>query len=100
MGVEARRIATRWDGMQVEAEGGGVRQEQRRQRGEPCRQQAMWMFPWCAVGGVGGTGRLGEHSESRKEPERLIDMEVADRAATFLVQQLQGEQAEQGAGSG
>ena len=30
MCVEARRIATLWHGMKVEAEGGGVRQEQRR----------------------------------------------------------------------
>jgi len=67
--------------------------------GEPCRQQAMGMFPLCAGGGVGGKGRLGEHSESRKEPECLIDIAVADMAATFLGQQLQGEQAEQGAGS-
>src|SRR5713101_6383380 len=67
--------------------------------GEPCRQQAMLMFPLCAVGVVGGKGRLGENIESRKEPECLIEIEVADIAATFLVQQLQGEQAEQGAGS-
>src|SRR2546430_1479742 len=76
MGVEARRIATIRDGMKVEAEGGGVRQEQGRQMGEPCCQQAMLMFPLYAVGVVGGKGRLGEKIESRKEPECLIEIEV------------------------
>jgi len=58
------------------------------------------MGPLGAVGVVCGKGRLGQDVEPRKEPERLIEIEVADVAAAFLVQQLQGEQTEQGAGGG
>jgi hypothetical protein len=86
MGVQTRGIATVGDGVKVEAESGGLWEEQRCERGEPSRQEAMLIFPLGPVGVVRGKGRLGEDIEPSKEAERLIEIEIADMAAALLVQ--------------
>jgi hypothetical protein len=58
------------------------------------------MFPLSTIGVICGKGRLGEDIESRKKAQCLVEIEVANMAAAFLVQQLQGEQTQQGAGGG
>src|ERR1043166_7425421 len=62
---------------------------------KPSSQQPVLMFPLRAVGVVGGEGRLREDIEPSKQPERLIKIKVTDVTASFLVQQLQGQQTQQ-----
>ena len=55
------------------------------------------MTPLGAVGIVGGEGGLGQDVEAREEAESLVEVKVADVTASFLVEQFQSEQAQQGA---
>ena len=88
MSVQTRGIATGGDGVKVEAESGGLWEEQRCARGEPSRQSAMLIFPLSPVRVVRGKGRLGEAIAPSKEAEGLIEIALADMAAALLVQQL------------
>lgn len=58
------------------------------------------MVPLGAVGVVGGEGVLGQDVEAGEQAEGLIEVEIADVTAPLLVEQLQGEQAEQGTDGG
>jgi hypothetical protein len=86
MSVQPRGSATGGDGGNVEAESGGLWEEQRGERGEPSRQSAVLIFPVGPGGVVRGKGRLGEDIQPSKEAESLIEIAIAARAATLLVQ--------------
>ena len=53
-----------------------------------------------AVRVVGGEGLLGQDVQAGEQPQRLVEVEVVDVAAALLVQQLQRQQAQQGADGG
>ena len=74
--------------------------EQRGERGEPSRQEAVWIFPLRPGGVVRGKGRLGEDIQPSKAAEGLIEIDSAPRAAARLVQPLSGAQTEPGTGGG
>ena len=53
-----------------------------------------------AVGVFGSEGRLGQDVQPGEEAEGLITVKITDVAPPLLVQQLQGEQAQERTGGG
>src|SRR5689334_20727591 len=53
-----------------------------------------------AIGVVGRVGFLGGDIEARKQVNGLVAVKVVDVAASFFVQELQNEQAQQRTGRG
>jgi hypothetical protein len=53
-----------------------------------------------AIGVVSRERLLGQDIQPREQPQSLVEVEVIDVASAFLVQELEGQQREQGAGSG
>ena len=88
-------VAAVGDGVEVEAERLGLGEQQRRQPGDPPRQELLLVGPRGAVGVVGGVALLGQDVQAGEQAERLVEVEVADVTAAFLVEQLQRQQAEQ-----
>src|SRR6266702_8842002 len=81
MGVETCRIPARGNGVKIETERRGFWQQQRGHLRQPAVQQPVLLLPLCAVGVVGGEGRLREDIESSEQPERLIKIKVTDVTA-------------------
>jgi hypothetical protein len=54
------------------------------------------MTTFGAVRVVGGVALLGENVQAGKQAQRLVEVKVADVAPALFVQQLQGQQAQQG----
>src|SRR5262245_8054448 len=95
MSIETCRVPAIRNRVKIETERRGVGQQQRGHVSQPSGQQTMLMLPLRTVGVVGGKGRFREDIEPSEQPECLIKIKVTDVTATFLVQQLQGEQTEQ-----
>jgi hypothetical protein len=70
------------------------------QGGDPAGEELLLVRPLGAVGIVGGEGGLGQDVEAREETEGLVEVKVADVTVPFLVEQLEGEQAQQGGDGG
>jgi hypothetical protein len=81
--------------VEVQAERVGLRIESRQQLGDPSGEQSVLILSEGAVRIVGGEGRFRQDVESGKESQRLVEIEVADVAPPFLVDQLEGQQAQQ-----
>jgi hypothetical protein len=71
-------------------------QQQRRELLHPTSQQLLLLLALRAVGVVAGETLLGQDIQTSKQAQRLFEVEVVDVAASFLAQQFQGQQAEQG----
>ena len=98
--VQGGGIAPERDGMEVQREDLPLGEQQWCQGGDPAGEELLLVAPLGAVGVVGGERGLGQDVEAREEAEGLVEVEVADVTAPFLVEQLQGEQAQQGGGGG
>lgn len=98
--VETAGLAAKRDRVEVEREGGARREQHRRERFDPAGKKLLLVRALRAVGIVGGEAFLGQDVEAGEEAQGLIAVEVVDVAAAFLVEQFQGEQAQQSAGSG
>src|SRR5262249_26644934 len=98
--VGAGGVAGIGKGVEGGGEGGGGREEQRRQGLDPARQEALLLRALGAVGVVRGEAFLGQDVEPSEQPQGLVAVEVVDVAAAFLVEQLQDQEAEQGARGG
>ena len=83
------------DGMEIEAEFLGLGKQQRSQAGDPSGQQSLLAGPRGAVGVVGGIALLGQDIQAGEQAEGLVEVEIGDVAASFLVEQFQGQQTEQ-----
>ena len=100
MAVERRGVAAEGDRMEVEREPLGLGEQHRGQGLDPALQQAPLLVATGAVGVVGGERLLGQDVEAGEQAEGLVAVEVVDMTASFLVEQLQRQQREQGAGGG
>jgi hypothetical protein len=87
-------LAAMRDRVEVQTERVGLGIESRQQLGDPSGEQALLILTRGAVRIVGGEGRFGQDVEAGKESQRLVEIEVADVASPFLVDQLQGQQAQ------
>src|SRR5215831_20391150 len=95
MSIETCRVTAIRNRVKIATERRGVGQQQRGHVGQPAGQETVLMLPLRAVGVVSGKGRCREDLEPSEQPEGRIKIKVTDVTATFLVQQLQGEQTEQ-----
>ena len=75
-------------------------EEQRRQLANPGSEELLLLGALGAVGVIGGEGFLGQDVQAGEPAQSLVEVEVVDVAATFLVEQFQDQQAEQGADGG
>ena len=91
-------LAAMRDRVEVQAERVGPGIESRQQAGDPSGEQALLILPDRPVRVVGGEGRLRQDVQAREEPQGLVEIEVADVTPPFLVDQFQGQQAQQGRG--
>lgn len=91
-------IASEWDGVEVQGEGPAFGEQARGQGRDPTGEEALLMIPLSAIGVLGGISGLGQDVQTGEEAQALITVEVADMAPPLLVQELQGQQAQQGAG--
>ena len=57
--VQAVRVATIRDGMEIEVEGVGLRKQQRGQLADPAAQQLLLVNVLAAIGVIGGKTFLG-----------------------------------------
>src|SRR5437016_12957923 len=85
VGVEACRVAAIGNGVKIETERRGFGQQPRGHLRQPAGQQPVLLLPLCAVGGVGGEGRLREDIESSEQTESLIKIRVTDVTSAYLV---------------
>ena len=81
--------------MEVQAERVGLGIESRQQAGDPSGEQTLLILPDRPVRVVGGKGRLRQDVQAREESQGLVEIEVTDVTTPFLVNQLQGQQAQQ-----
>jgi hypothetical protein len=88
-------LAAMGDRVEIQAERVGLGIEPGQQLGDPSGEQALLILPDRAVRIVGGESRFGQDVEAGEDPQRLVKIEVADVASPFLVDQLQGQQAQQ-----
>jgi hypothetical protein len=86
--------------MEVQREDLPLGEQQGCQGGDPAGEELLLVAPLGAVGVVSGESGLGQDIEAREQAESLIEVEIADVTTPLLVEQLQGEQAQQGAGGG
>lgn len=56
------------------------------------------MIPLGAIGVLGGISGLGQDVQAGEEAQALITVEVANMTTPLLIQEFQGQQAQQGAG--
>ena len=84
--------------MEVQAERVRLGIESRQQAGDPSGEQTLLILPDRTVRIVGGEGRLRQDVQAGEEPQGLVEIEVADVTTPFLVDQFQGQQAQQGRG--
>jgi hypothetical protein len=59
-------------------------------------EEALLVIPLGAIGVLGRISGLGQDVQAGEEAQALIAVEVADMAAPLLVQELQGQEAQQG----
>jgi hypothetical protein len=83
--VEDFGVAPMGDGMEVEAELLGVGEQDGGQSGDPPREQGLLAGARGAVGVVGGEALLGQDVQPGEEAERLVEVEIADMAASLLI---------------
>src|SRR5436305_857644 len=93
--LDRQRVGSMGDGMEVEAELLSVGEQDGGQPGDPPREQGLLAGARGAVGVVGGEALLGQDVQPGEEAERLVEVEIADMTASLLVEQLQGQQAQQ-----
>jgi hypothetical protein len=93
MVLQDLRVAPIRDGVEVQTEGLGFREEQRRQSGDPPGQQPLLLRAFGAVRVVGGVALLRKDVQTGEQTESLVEVEVADMAAALFVQQFQDQQA-------
>jgi hypothetical protein len=98
--VQSRGIAPKGDGMEVQGEVIPVGEEPGCQCGDPAREEPLLMITLGAIGVFGSERRLGQDVQAGEETEWLITVEITDVTPSLLIQQLQGEQAQQRAGGG
>ena len=91
-------IAPERDGVEVQGEGPPLGEQERGQGRDPTGEEALLMIPLGAIGVLGGISGLGQDVQAGEEAQALITVEVADMAPPLLIQELQGQQAQQGAG--
>ena len=65
----------------------------------PCNSPNCWSRT-DPVGVVGGERLLGQDVEPGEQAEGLVTVEIVDMTAAFLVEQLERQQRQQGAGGG
>lgn len=86
--------------MEVQREGVG-RGEQRGPQGRhPAAEQAELVLAGGPIRVVGGEGLLGEDVQPGEEAQGLVEVEVIDMAAAFLVEELQRQQGQDRGGGG
>ena len=100
MAVERRGVAAEGDRMEVEREPLGLGEDHRGQGLDPPLQQAPLLVANGPVGVGGGERLLGGDVEAGEQAEGLVAVEVVDMTASLLVEQLQRQEREQGAGGG
>ena len=98
--LQGRGIAPERDGMKVQREALCLGEQEWCQGGDPAGEELRLVAPLRAVGVVGGERGLGQDVEAGEETEGLVEVEIADVTVPFLVEQLEGEQAQQGGGGG
>jgi hypothetical protein len=86
--------------MKVQREGVGLGEQQRGQAARPTQQQPPLVVPAGAVGGFAHEGLLGQHVGATEQAGRLVEVVLVAVAASLLIEELQGQQAQQGAGGG
>src|SRR5262249_14475712 len=86
--LQGFRLASVGDGVEVQAKGLGLREQQRCQPSDPAGQKPLLLRALGAVGVVGGIALLGQDVEAGEQPQGLIEIEVTDVATTLLVEQL------------
>ena len=97
MVVEFGQLAAIGDGMEIEVERLGVGEQKRRDAFGPTGQKRLLMGAKAAIGIIGREGFFGEDIEAGEEPEGGVEVEIVDIAASFFVEELEDEEAEQGA---
>src|SRR5262245_65487007 len=100
MPIQPGGIAAEGEGVEVDGEGAGGREQQRRQAADPALQQATLAGTGGAIRVVGGERLLGEDVQPGEEARGLVEVEVVDMAAPLLVEELQRPPGEEGGGSG
>ena len=94
MPIEARWLAAVGDGMEVEREPRGIGEHHWSQRFDPPLQESLLLVPTSAVRIIGCERLLGENVEPGEQAEGLVEVEVSDRAAALLVEELQRQQGQ------
>ena len=95
MVLQGLGVAAVRDRVAIEAEGLGLGKQERHQAGDPPREELLLVGSRGAIGVVGGIALFGQDVQAGEQAERLVEVEVADVAAAFFVEQLQRQQAEQ-----
>jgi hypothetical protein len=85
-------------GMEVQAEGIRPRIKPWQEPRDPAGEQLLLILPNRTIRIVGGEGRLWQDVQAGEQPEGLVEIEVADVTTSFLVDQFQGQQTQQGRG--
>ena len=87
--------ATVGDRVEVQAERLGLGVESRQQLGDPSGEQTLLVLPDRAVRVVGGERRFRQDVQASEGPDRLIEVKITDMTSPLLVDQLQGQQAQE-----
>jgi len=98
--VEPGGVAAVGDRVEVEREPLGRGEHHRGQGLDPPLQQPQLLVTHDPVGVVGGERLLGQDVEPGEQAEGFITVEIVDMTAAFLVEQLERQQRQQGAGGG
>ena len=86
MAIQTRIVAAVGDGVEVQTEGLGLGEQQRRQTPNPASEQGLLLRSACAVGVVGNVGLLGQDVQSGKQAQRFVAVEVVNVTAPLLIQ--------------
>ncbi len=98
--VQLGVVAAIGDGVEIEIEDLRFGKQQRSESADPTAQQLFLVAALGAVGIIRNERFLRQDVESGEESESFIEIEVVDVAASFLVEEFEDQQAEQGVGRG
>ena len=93
-------VASVRDGMEIEVEDFRFGEEQRRELADPAVQELFLVDALGAVGVIGRERFFRQDVEAGEESERFIVIEVVDVRASFLIEEFEDKQAEEGVGGG
>ncbi len=92
--IEAGRVAPVGDGMEVQREGVGGREQRGAEGRHPAPEEPELVLAGGPIRVVGGEGLLGKDVQPGEEAQGFIEVEVIDVAPPFLVEELQGQQGQ------